>query len=85
MKSRNYNEDNIETKSVEETPVVEKKVEPKEYIITVDNLALRIAPNGKNIGVAKAGHTFVDKIENGFGRLTDGSGWVMMSYLREVD
>lgn len=58
---------------------------PEKYVITVDNLALRDAPKGRKIGIAPAGNTLVSEVKDGFGKLADGSGWVMMSYLRKVD
>ena len=72
----------------DETQTEEKVVrKPKKYIITVTNLALREGP-GKDfdkIGIADAGTTLIDKIENGFGHLADNSGWVCMDYTRKAD
>lgn len=71
----------------EETQFEEKKVEatPKKYVIVVDNLALRISPNGEKIGIAPAGNTLITEVKDGFGRLADGSGWVSMQYVRKRD
>lgn len=62
-----------------------KAIIPDKYVITVDNLALRDAPNGRKLGLAPAGLTDITEIKDGFGKLADGSGWVMMAYLRKVD
>ena len=72
---------------VKEEVVEEKKVEvtPKKYVITVENLALRMSPNGERIGIASAGNTLITEIKDGFGRLADGSGWVSMQYVRKID
>ena len=83
MKS-NY-EKNHEDFVKDETQTEVRK--PKKYIITVTNLALREGP-GKDfdrIGIADAGTTLIDKIENGFGHLADNSGWVCMDYTRKAD
>ena len=78
-------------KSVNETEAVVKEekqsVRPKKYIITVTNLALREGPGKEyeKIGIADAGTTLIEKVENGYGKLADGSGWVSMEYTRKVD
>lgn len=88
MKNRNYEEPKEEEVVVEEevkTPV--KPARPKKYTITVNNLALREGP-GKTfeiIGVAEPGHTKITEIENGYGKLADGTGWVNMNYVRKAD
>lgn len=85
MKS-NRNEEIVEN-TIE--PVVEKKepIRPKKYIITVDNLALRVGPGTdyEKLGLADAGLTLITEIKNGYGKLADGSGWVSMSYVRKAD
>lgn len=72
---------------VKEEVVEEKKVEvtPKKYVIIVENLALRMSPNGERIGIAPAGNTLITEVKDGFGRLADGSGWVSMQYVRKID
>lgn len=99
MKNRNYKApDKIMDADITDTQDEEvkeekkeiKKEEPKEaeaYIIRVTNLALRVGP-GKEfdmIGIATAGHTLIDEIENNFGHISDGSGWVCMDYLMKVN
>lgn len=85
MRSRTDFQETSET--VEEKKEAPKKIKSSKYIITVSNLALRIGP-GKDyekIGIAPAGLTSIIEIENGFGRLEDGSGWVCMDYTRKAD
>lgn len=80
---KKYKEE-VENKEVEKEPIFKVK-KPEKYIITVPNLALRDAPNGKEIGVAIPGHTLISEIRDGFGKLADDSGWVMMKYLRKAE
>lgn len=71
----------------EEVETSVKATRPEKYIITVTNLALRVGP-GKDfekIGLAEAGQTLIERVENGYGKLADGSGWVSMDYVRKVD
>jgi hypothetical protein len=88
MKSRNYEKktDDFIKDETQEEQVEQKKPAPKPqvYIITVTNLALRDAPNGNLLGVANAGRTLIDRIQDGFGHLADNSGWVSMKYTRKA-
>lgn len=70
----------------DETQFEDKKevVKPTAYIITVDNLALRNAPDGERIGIAPAGHVLISDIEGDWGKLADNSGWVNLAYTRKV-
>ena len=85
MKLDKKPEDFVKDETINEAPKTIAK--PKKYVITVTNLALREGP-GKDydkIGIADAGQTLIDNIENDFGHLADGSGWVSMQYTRKVD
>lgn len=90
MKSRNRT-DYDETKSYEEV-IAEVKEEPKKkekkptkIIVTINNLALRDAPNGNKIGIVSMGfNTIVDEVD-GWGKLEDGSGWIKLEFTRKAD
>ena len=85
---RSNKEDFNEQKTIEDTKT-EKKImtRPKKYIITVTNLALREGPGTdyEKIGIADSGVTLISEIENDYGKLADGSGWVSMNYVRKAD
>lgn len=73
-----------------ENEVIDEEVkvkEPKKYIVTVTNLALRKGPgfDYDRIGIAEAGHTLVSEIKDGWAKLADNSGWVNADYIRKVD
>jgi len=90
MKSRNRT-DYDETKSYEEV-IAEVKEEPKKeekkptkIIVTINNLALRDAPNGNKIGMVSMGfNTIVDEVD-GWGKLEDGSGWIKLEFTRKAN
>ena len=93
MKSRNRT-DYDETKSYEEA-IAEVKEEPKKkekkptkIIVTINNLALRDAPNGNKIGIVSMGfNSVVDVVSvNGeeWGELEDGSGYINMNWTRKA-
>lgn len=85
MKNRAEFQETSET--VTEKKEAPKKVKSSKYIITVTNLALREGPGKEyeKLGIAPAGLVSIMEIENGFGRLEDGSGWVCMDYTRKAD
>lgn len=97
MKNRNYKasdetiDADVTNIDIAEDIKTEKKKEPKKTItqgeVIVPNLALRMGPgtNYDKIGMISNGVVELDKIENNFGRLTDGSGWVCMDYVLKVN
>lgn len=69
--------------SVVEAPKENKK--PTKIIVTINNLALRDAPNGNKIGMVSMGfNTIVDEVD-GWGKLEDGSGWIKLEFTRKAD
>lgn len=69
--------------SIVEAPKENKK--PTKIIVTINNLALRDAPNGNKIGMVSMGfNTIVDEVD-GWGKLEDGSGWIKLEFTRKAD
>ena len=80
MKTRTYEkkDENFvpDVTQSEEVETSVKATRPEKYIITVKDF--------EKIGLAEAGQTLIERIENGYGKLADGSGWVSMDYVRKV-
>ncbi len=74
--------------TIDEEMIKEDKarLEKMTYMVLVSNLALRIGPgfNYDKIGIAPFSDVVVDKVENNFGRLADGSGWICLDYAKRI-
>ena len=93
MRSNKTRNDYDVTESYEDV-IEEKKAEkpiqkPTKIIVTVDNLALRDAPNGSKIGIVPMGINFVTDVTTvdgaEWGELEDGSGYINMNWTRKAD
>ena len=64
-----------------------KSERPKKYIITVNNLAIRMGPgfDYERVDIAGEGRTLISEVKDGWGKLADNRGWVNMDYVRKAD